>query len=120
MHLCHVTIYVNDLQKSLYFYKNILGFVEQRHLFIEPNLEIVFLDANSTKIELIHNKQQNTCIGSRISLGFEVDSIEKTQKLLGHNGITFGDIHHPSPHEKFFFTNDPDGVRIQFIEYMDN
>ena len=89
-------------------------------LFRSPGLEITFLGDGETKVELVHNKEMNGVnIGQDISLGFEVNSVDEMMTFVKERKI---EIHsgpfQPSPHTKFFFVVDPNGLKIQFVEHM--
>ena len=117
MKFCHVTMYVKNLEESLHFYSDIIGLPVKRRFSPAPNMDIVFLGDGEIEIELIDNQAQaDVSIGSDISLGFEVQSVQETQEFLRQNGITPGEIQQPSPQVKFFFVSDPNGVNIQLCE----
>lgn len=118
MKFCWVTIRVKDLEKSLYFYQEIMSLTIKRRMKPNQDMEIVFMGSGETKIELIcDSKAENISIGKDISLGFEVDSIEEISEKLRKNNIP---IHsgpfQPSSHIKFIYILDPDGVKIQLVE----
>ena len=117
MKLVHVTIAVKNMEESLGFYQNIIGLPITRRFSPNPDAEIVFLAEGETAIELIWNKSRaDISIGADISLGFEVASLDDTIEMLKKNGIAPGEISQPNPQVKFFFVNDPNGVRVQFVE----
>ena len=75
-----------------------------------------------TKLELIdNNEKRDVNYGEDISLGFEVDSLDsKINQLKKHDiSIQSGPIQ-PNPNIKFFFVKDPNGLRIQFVENINN
>ena len=118
MNFRHVTLQVKDLQASLFFYQNIIGLPVVRHIKAENNRELVFLgNPGQTQIELIYapNAKEET-FSPNISLGFDVDSCEDTIAMLKqHNIELVGDIVTLSPNTRFFFVQDPNGLRIQFM-----
>lgn len=114
------TIKVKDLEESIDFYENIVGLEVQRRFEAGPDREIAFLAAvkGDTEIELINDQdKEEVNIGSDISLGFAVDSVEEKLKFLKEKAI---EIHSgpisPNPQIEFFYVLDPDGVKIQFVE----
>lgn len=118
MKFCWSTIRVNDMEESLKFYQEIVGLNISRRFEAGPGVEIGFLGDGETKVELICDENsKNVNLGEDISLGFEVDSVDKMMKFLKEKGI---DIHsgpfQPNPHTKFFFVMDPNGLKIQFVE----
>ncbi|MGB8452145.1 MAG: VOC family protein [Anaerocolumna sp.] len=113
------TIQVNDMEESLNFYQNIVGLNIERRYQAGPDTEITFLGEGETKIELIHNKtKQSVQIGSDLSIGFEVASIEEMTEFLKEKRLP---IHsgpfQPNPHIKFIYVLDPNGLKIQFAEH---
>lgn len=120
MKFCWSTLRVNNMDESLKFYQEIVGLEVNKRFEAGPGVEIVFLGDGETKIELIYDKNSKEVdLGEDISLGFEVDSVDKMMKFVKEKGI---DIHsgpiQPNPHTKFFFVMDPNGLRIQFVENM--
>ncbi len=114
------TIQVNNMEESIKFYQDIVGLKMERQFQAGPDTEITFLGEGETKIELIHNKSNTSVnIGSDISLGFEVNSLEEMTEFLKENNLP---IHsgpfQPNPHIKFINVLDPNGLRIQFAQHM--
>ncbi|MCL2163369.1 MAG: VOC family protein [Oscillospiraceae bacterium] len=119
MKLSHITISVKDLNESLKFYQGIIGLTVKRR-FSAGESEIVFLGDGETEIELIYNRlHTDIFFGQSISLGFQVASVQETLSNLNQKGIGVGEIIQPNPSVQFFFTTDPNGVRIQFVEYAE-
>ena len=118
MKFCWCTIKVKDMEKSLEFYREIVGLDVDRRFEAGPGMEIVFLGDGETKVELIHDEKAGEInVGQDISLGFEVDSIDEMMEFVKKKevGIHSGPFQ-PSPDTKFFFVLDPNGLRIQFVE----
>lgn len=111
------TLNVNDMEESLRFYQNIVGLSIDRRFPIE-NGEIVFLGSGNTKVELIKDgtdKWKGEKTG--VSLGFETESLDEKMAVLKEEGIDIVDgPFSPGPGMRFFFVNDPNGVRVQFVE----
>jgi len=108
------------MEESLRFYQEIVGLNIDRRFSTGPGNEIVFLGDGETKIELIyHEGSKNSGIGQDISLGFEVDSVDRMMDFVKGKGIAIhsGPIQ-PSPQVKFFFVLDPNGLKIQFVENL--
>ncbi len=120
MRFCWSTIGVNNMEKSLQFYQEIIGLTLNRRFKTVEGVEIAFLGAGETEVELIYNAA-NTQVnfGPDISLGFEVDSIDDKLAFLQEKGIA---IHsgpfQPNPKIKFMFVTDPNGLKIQFVENL--
>ncbi|MBZ2175555.1 VOC family protein [Schnuerera sp. xch1] len=118
MKFCWCTIHVKNMEESLKFYKEIVGLKESNRFKAGPELEIIFLGDGEINIELICNMENdNVNIGQDISLGFKVDSVDEMMKFVKKKGV---DIHsgpfEPNPHVRFFFVEDPNGLKIQFVE----
>jgi lactoylglutathione lyase len=118
MKFCWVTIKVRNMEESLKFYEEIVGLKIDNRYNSVPGKEIAFLGEGETKIELICDESLDEIShGEHISLGFEVNSADEMMNLLKDKGI---EIHsgpfQPSPHVKFFYVLDPNGVKIQFVE----
>ncbi len=118
MSFCWVTINVRDMEQSVSFYRDIIGLSVNRSMKPMPGTEIIFLGSGGTEVELICNeKNSDPTYGNDISLGFTVDSLEKTIGFLKDKNIP---IHEgpfkPNPMIQFLYVLDPNGVRIQFVE----
>lgn len=118
MKFCWTTINVKDMEQSLQFYQEIIGLNLNRKMKAGPGMELAFLGTGETQVELIWNSKAGAVsFGSDISLGFEVDSLDKTIEFLKIRNIP---IHsgpfQPNPSVKFIHVLDPNGLRIQFVE----
>lgn len=112
------TISVKNMEESLKFYQEIVGLPLKGRFGAGPGVEISFLGDDETKVELICNEKiENVNIGTDISLGFAVKSLDEKIAFLEGKGIK---IHSgpfaPNPKTKFFFILDPNGLKIQFVE----
>lgn len=117
-----ITIHVKNMEESLKFYKENLGFVEVRRIEHMEGLLMVFLkDEEAGLIELIENRNSSTCDRiikeSVVSFAISVTDIKHTINELKNNGIEIdkGPIEVPSG-ETIAFIKDPDGVEIEFIQ----
>ena len=117
MGFCWCTIKVKDMEESLDFYTDIVGLTIEHRFKAGPDREIIFLGSGETKVELISGKGPEVNVGIDISLGFTVDSVERKMEFLQGRGIEV--IEGPfkaNPSIEFFYINDPNGLRIQFVE----
>jgi lactoylglutathione lyase len=109
---------VKNLEESYRFYTNIVGLKETRRFPSGPGREIVFLGNGETEVELIYNEEKKEVnMGQDISLGFEVESVDKKMEELETKGVAIlSGPFSPNPHVKFFYVLDPNGLKIQFVE----
>ena len=118
MKFCWTTINVKNLERSLAFYKDIVGLPIIRRMQPNPDMELAFLGEGDTQVELIcHKEAADIEFGKDISLGFVVESLEDfTEELKSrHIGIHSGPFQ-PNPFIRFLFVLDPDGLKFQFVE----
>jgi len=119
MRFAHVTISVKDMEESLRFYRDIVGLPVTRKFPAGPGRDIVFLGfEGGTEIELISGAQGALSFGQDISIGFEVESLEQMIRSLRDNKVEVGETQSPNPSVKMTFVSDPNGVRVQFLEYV--
>ena len=118
MKFCWTTISVKDMGESLKFYQDVIGLPISRRMKPGPDMDIVFLGSGETMVELIYNaKTGNINFGKDISLGFEVESLEKILESLKSKNIPVeSGPFQPNPSIKFLYVIDPNGLKIQFVE----
>jgi lactoylglutathione lyase len=108
--LLHTRYRVNDLEKTVRFYKDVLGLEEIRRHKSARGSELAFLKAPGSEelIELCHFPGSGPVQvqPDLTHLAFEVESIEDFGKHLASLGMKFSD----GPHLK------PDGGGIAFID----
>ena len=118
MKFCWTTIIVNNLEESLKFYQEIIGLPLIRKFKTDSGTEIAFMGNEETKLELMTIKaNRKVNIGQDISIGFEVESVDKMIAYFKEKDI---EIHsgpfQPNPHIKFFYLLDPNGLKVQLVE----
>jgi len=136
----HFGICVRDLERSLRFYRDGLGFTEAGALEIagEPTatlvelpgleLEAVYLDREGVRIELLYYPSQGT-VGSAEArpmnqpglthFAIRVDDLDETLRAIERLGGTVR--RHTRVYEENFqshlaYATDPDGTRIEVIQ----
>ena len=114
----YMTMIVNDLEESVSFYRDVLGFKEGYHVDTPDGGTITIMNSNGgASVELICNKNFPTGL---YSVGTDVDNLEETIKKLNEAGYqTTGPVI-PTTVGKMTFVEDPDGVRICLIEHSDS
>jgi len=112
------TIRVNDMQKSLAFYQEIVKLPLQEQTKIDGGMELAFLGSGETKVELIWREgEKKAQYGQDISMGFFVDDLDATMEFVTKQNIPIlGGPFKPNDHIRFFYVLDPNGLRIQFVE----
>lgn len=126
MKYLHTMIRVTNLEKSLKFYTEGLGFViENRGDYSEGKFTLVFLRAPGDKeggplLELTHNWEQDKYERGDAygHMAYLVDSITETQKKLQSKGLdlSWGPGASPNGKSLIAFVDDPDGYEIELIE----
>lgn len=120
MKFCWITLNVKNLEASLRFYKELVGLTENSRFTSAMGAQIVFLGEGDTQVELIYNEQKKDfSVGQDISMGFVVDSVDRMIKIVEDKGY---EVHsgpfQPNPYIRFFYVQDPNGWRIQFVENL--
>ena len=113
-HINHLAIYVVDLKKSDWFYKEVIGldtipepFHDGKHtwLSIGPGASLHVIEGAQAKIE--HFKNNHIC--------FSVPSVEKFVEILSKNNLTWEDL----IGKKNSITNRVDGVKQIWLQDPD-
>jgi len=119
--LHHTRYRLNDLEKSVQFYKEVLGLEEIRRHKSPRGSELVFLKAPESEelIELCYfpNSGPVQVQPDLTHLAFEVDSLAEFEKHLAKLGLKYSD----GPTMKdggggFAFIDAPEGYEIELIE----
>lgn len=111
-------MHVKDLEESLKFYTEAIGLKLNRRFGSPTGMELAFLGDGETELELIYDANgQDVTIGTDISIGFEVASVDEKIKELTLKGIPVhsGPIQ-PNPMIRFFYVMDPNGLKVQLAE----
>lgn len=119
--LLHTRYRVNDLEKTVKFYRDILGLEEVRRHKSPRGSELVFLKTPNSEEEI-----EITCFpGSGpvqvqpdlTHLAFEVASLDEFSKHLEKFGLKFSDgPTRSSSGSTFAFVDAPEGYEIELIE----
>lgn len=129
MRYLHTMIRVGDIDRSLRFYQDILGFREiRRSDYPDDKFTLVFLQAPGETdhefgpmLELTYNYgvESYDLGGGYGHVAFKVDSIADLQDTMDKYGVKFswGPGKTPDGRKKMAFLTDPDGYKIELIEY---
>jgi len=127
----HTMIRVTNLEKSLHFYTQGLGFkMASRQDYEEDRFSLVFLRAEgespqespqeSPMIELTSNRDTHAYARGDAygHVAYRVESIEKVRERLKQHGydLSWGPGLTPSKKTKMAFVDDPDGYEIELLE----
>lgn len=113
-----ITLRIRDLDASLAFYHGILGLPIERR-FESRGRQIAMLGAaGQPKIELIEGSEITVAPHSGISVGFEVEDLDRAMEALQRQGIPIarGPIE-SNPDLRFFYILDPDGFDVQLAQH---
>ena len=119
MKYLHTMIRVSDLDKSLDFFINKLGFVEQRrHVSDKGRFTLVFVacpDSPEAPVELTYNWDPEVYTGGRNfgHLAIEVDNVYDYCDRLQKSGIT---INCPPREGRMAFIRTPDNISIEILQ----
>lgn len=119
--LLHTRYRVNDLERSVTFYREVLGLSEVRRHKSPRGSELVFLKAPESEetIELCHFPSSGPVHvqPDLTHLAFQVDSLEEFAKHLERHGIRYSDGPHMKPDGSgIAFIDAPEGYEIELIQ----
>ena len=119
--LLHTRYRLNDLEKSVKFYREILGLAEIRRHKSPRGSELVFLKAPQSEetVELCHfpNSGPVQVQPDLTHLAFEVDSLAEFGQHLAAHGLKYSDG--PTMREDgagFAFIDAPEGYEIELMQ----
>lgn len=109
------TMIVKNLEESIKFYRDVLGFKEGYHVGTPDGGAITIMKSeNGASVELIENT--NFEVGL-YSIGTDVNNLDETIRFLKEKGYeTTGPVI-PSTVGRMTFVLDPNGIRICLIEH---
>jgi len=119
--LLHTRYRVDDLERSVKFYRDILGLAEVKRHKSPRGSELVFMGADGSEelIELCHfpGSEPVKCPPDLTHLAFEVDSLVEFEKHLAKHGLKFSDGPiTSSAGTTFAFVDAPEGYEIELIQ----
>ena len=119
--LLHTRYRVNDLERTIGFYRDVLGLDEVRRHKSPRGSELVFMKAPESEetVELCHFPESGPVQvqPDLTHLAFEVDSLAEFGKHLAALGLKYSD----GPHLKengsgFAFVDAPEGYEIELMQ----
>ena len=119
--LLHTRYRVDDLERTVKFYRDVLGLEEIRRQKSPRGSELVFLKAPESEetIELCHFPASGPVKvqADLTHLAFEVDSLEEFGKHIAAHGWSFSDGPHMKPNGGgIAFVDAPEGYEIELIQ----
>ena len=119
--LLHTRYRVNDLEKTLRFYREVLGLEEVRRHKSPRGSELVFLKAPESEetIEICHYPSSGPVVvqPDLTHLAFEVDSLAEFGSHLAALGLKYSDGPTIKPDGGgFAFVDAPEGYEIELIQ----
>ena len=119
--LLHTRYRVNDLEKTVKFYKDVLGLEETRRHKSLRGSELVFMKAPGSEelIELCYYPASGPVQvqPDLTHLAFQVDSLEEFGKHLADRGLKYSDGPHIKPDGGgIAFIDAPEGYEIELIQ----
>ena len=141
--LTHIGICVAELERSLHFYRDVLGFEEVSRLEMKGPVTERLLEIAGGELQAVYLKLDGTCIELLYYpvAGHETSATVRPMNLVGltHLSLTVADIdaviaavaqaggrpldHTRIEHEgksKAIFVTDPDGLRIELVQARGN
>ncbi|PHV71003.1 lactoylglutathione lyase [Sporanaerobium hydrogeniformans] len=120
--MLHTCLRVMDLEKSIQFYREVLGLKETRRKdFKEHAFTLVYLsdDKASYELELTYNyhPEKPYEIGNGFShIAVSVDDLEASHAELKALGYEVTDLKGlPGETPRYYFVTDPDGYKVEVI-----
>ncbi len=119
--LLHTRYRLDDLERTVKFYKEVLGLEEVRRHRTPRGSELVFLKAPESEelIELCHFPGSGPVQvqADLTHLAFEVDSLEEFGRHLATHGLKYSDGPHRRPDGSgIAFIDAPEGYEIELIQ----
>ncbi len=116
--IAHVAFSVKDMEKSLYYYCDILGFKKAFSLKNdkgEPWIEYIKVKPGQF-IELFYRQPMTVEKQSYSHLCLEVDDIDEIAARLKANGVLDSEPRHGKDGNCQCWSKDPDANRIEFMQ----
>lgn len=118
MHIQHMALMVNDMEKSIEFYETITELTVARRFEAGPG-EVAFLSngSGSTEIELICMPKGQKFEGKGMFICFKTDKLDEMHKIAEDKGLNPSPIQLPNDNTRYFYVYDPNGVSVQLRCY---
>ena len=118
--LLHTRYRVNDLERTVRFYRDILGLEESRRHKSPRGSELVFFKApgSAEEIEICYlpGSEPVQVQPDLTHLAFAVDSLDEFAKHLTAHGLKYSDGPTPTASGAIAFVDAPEGYEIELIQ----
>ncbi len=121
--LLHTMMRVEDLERSVRFYTEVLGLREERRVVLDrADATLAFLvdEAGHHAIELTYNHDGRSYdLGNQFGhFAFAVPSLDRARDELAGQGVEFsrGPYQVREGGNRIAFIRDPDGIEIELVE----
>jgi lactoylglutathione lyase len=119
--LLHTRYRVQDLEKTVSFYKDVLGLKEVRRHTSGRGSQLVFLKAPDSEGEIEICKFDESgpiVVGPDLThLAFEVDDLDQFAEHAETKGYRLSDGPHSTGSSRIAFIDAPEGYEIELIEH---
>ena len=125
MKIHHIAITVNNLEESIKFYTQILGFeIVKKFARKDMGAKAVFIKLGDFQIEMweFQDIKENVDSLNDIKvrgirhIAFEVSYLKETIFDLELKGIKFSNVKMGASGHNYSFTSDPNGIALEFYE----
>ena len=118
--LLHTRYRVNDLERTVRFYRDILGLEESRRHKSPRGSELVFFKApgSAEEIEICYlpGSEPVQVQPDLTHLAFAVESLDEFAKHLAAHGLKYSDGPTPTASGAIAFVDAPEGYEIELIQ----
>jgi lactoylglutathione lyase len=119
--LLHTRYRVRDLEKTVSFYKDVLGLKEVRRHTSGRGSQLVFLKAPESEAEIEICKFDESgpvIVGPDLThLAFEVDDLDEFARHAEAKGYPLSDGPHSTGNSRIAFIDAPEGYEVELIEH---
>ena len=119
--LLHTRYRVRDLEKTVSFYKDVLGLKEVRRHTSGRGSQLVFLKAPESEAEIEICKFDESgpvVVGPDLThLAFEVDDLDQFARHAEAKGYPLSDGPHSTGNSRIAFIDAPEGYEVELIEH---
>jgi predicted enzyme related to lactoylglutathione lyase len=113
------TVYVKDMEKSIAFYRDVLGMKLQSRRQGGGGNELAFLgEEDQPQIELVCSADSGNTGYAGFSLGFSVEDMDTALDAVKAKGYETVGMMQPNPSVKIAHIYDPNGITISFIQQV--